>query len=80
MTAEFTPTQQRMLDVLSDGGLHGKDELVRCMSDPLSDNIKPHLHRLRKLLRPQGHDIVLQYGPDRRWHYRHVVLLTSSNE
>ncbi len=77
----FTPTQKDILNVLSDGRPHLRQELIDCLDDPLADRLtlKPVLYRLRKKLRPKGQDIkaVLQ---NMRVHYMHVRLLHSSNE
>ena len=48
----FSPTEQRIMDLLSDGLPHTKKEMVACLADPMGgeDNVKPHLHNLRKKL------------------------------
>ena len=75
-TEGFTPVQHAILEVLSDGLSHSKDELRQCLPDPLSNGISVHICNMRKLMRVQGHDILCHPGPDRRMKYRHVMLLT----
>ena len=59
-TAGFTPTEQAMLAVLSDGMSHGKAELHACLPDELGslDNVKVHVTNIRKKLRLKGEDIL----------------------
>lgn len=74
----FTRTQLRMLRVLADGERHSKQELHACLEDELGklSNIEPHLSAARKVLRLHGQTIVCEFY-QRRWYYRHIVLLTS---
>lgn len=74
----FTPTQSAILDILSDGLRHGKDELCACLSDELSakDNLKFHISNIRKVIRPRGEDILCEFYRRAR-HYRHVRLLSN---
>ena len=75
----FTPTQNRMLDVLADGMAHTRQELHACLSDELSaeTSIQPHITHLRKRLRLKGQDILCEVaGRDVR--YRHVRMLASA--
>ncbi len=71
----YTPTQQAMLDVLSDGKRHTRQELHACLPDPLGalSNIQPHLTAIRKKLQPKGHDIVCEYN--RGLFYRHIRMI-----
>ena len=73
----FTPTQRRLLDVLSDGEVHDRDELVACLEDGLSvwRNVNPHLIAIRKKLRPNRQDIICQVL-NRRFVYRLIGLIT----
>lgn len=75
----FTPTQQAILDVLSDGEGHSTRELHGCLPDELTDlkQVRGHIFNLRKKLRPEGQDIlcVMQMG---RFYYRWVRLLHPS--
>ncbi len=75
----FTPTQSAMLQVLSDGRPHPKSDLHACLPDPegTKDNIKVHICRMRKRLRPAGKDILCVWDR-RRWFYRLVRLINTS--
>lgn len=55
----FTPTQQRIMNILRDGLPHHWKEMTACV-DELADrnNLKPHLTALRKIIGPRGLDIV----------------------
>ena len=81
MTGEgngFTPTQRRLLDVLSDGEVHDRDELVKCIGDELAvwKNVPPHLTAIRKKLRLNRQDIICQVV-NRRFKYRLVGLVNA---
>lgn len=74
----FTPTEQKILAVLSDGKRHLKDELRVLLSDgELSDDtvMQTHVSNLRKKLNPIGQDIICEYN-SRRIFYRHVRLIS----
>jgi hypothetical protein len=67
----YTPTQQRILGVLSDGRPHWPTELQAVLNDELSeDGVRRHVCDLRKLLRPIGQDIKREY-----WQYRWCYVL-----
>lgn len=55
----MTPTQQRMLTILSDCRKHKVDELVACLTDELGTpaHMRVHLAHLRKAVRAEGQDI-----------------------
>lgn len=74
---KVTPTQQRILDLLSDGMRHSREEVFTCLNDELQklENIQVHLCHLRKVLRPKGQDIVCELF-QRRLYYRHIILLS----
>jgi hypothetical protein len=76
----FTPTQRKILAVLSDFGDHPIEELVACLPDDLGDrnNIHAHLTALRGRLRPRAQDIQSMRLNGRTF-YRHVRL-TSRDE
>ena len=59
MTAKFTPTEQRILDLLADGGMHTREEMYSCLDDDLASPtaIRFHLSNMRKKLNPSGYDI-----------------------
>ncbi len=73
----FTPTQQRIVDVLSDGKPHRKQELVSCLWDELgnSSTVAVHICAIRKLL-PPGEDIVCVVRYQSAY-YQHIRLLRS---
>lgn len=75
---EFTPTERRMLAVLSDGMMHSREELHACLPDDLDplSAIRNHVSNLRKKLLPKGQDIVCQLHLAKT-HYRHVRLLVN---
>jgi DNA-binding response OmpR family regulator len=56
----MTPTQAKMLEMLADGKMHSLDELRSCLPDELGGNcnVRVHVSRIRKQLRPSGGDIV----------------------
>jgi len=57
---KLTPTQRRMLDLLSDGKPHKKAELKNLLSDELSkvNTIQYHISLLRSHVRERGQEIV----------------------
>ena len=75
----FTPTQQRIVDLLSDGRAHTREEVQKCLVDELGpvENIRPHLTSLRKILRPHGKDIACQLL-NRKSYYVLVRVLASA--
>lgn len=77
----FTPTQLKILDLLSDGMPHLRKEIHECLWDEQGalGNIRPHISAIRKVLRPKGEDIVCELTYQRRLCYRHVRLLASAN-
>ena len=77
----FTPTQLKMLSILSDGMPHTRQELHSCLPDELGplSNIRIHIHNIRKSLRSKGEDIVCE-TTGRALFYRHVRLLASAND
>ena len=72
----YTETESKMLQVLSDGMPHRREELHACLWDEAGclKNICIHISRLRKKLRSKGQHIVCEYA-DRTYHYRHIRLL-----
>ena len=72
----FTPTQVRILQVLSDGKKHDKKELRECLGDDLTSDktLSVHLCFLRKKLQAIGEDITTELTY-KKWAYRHVRLL-----
>lgn len=45
----FTPTEQRIMDVLNDELPHTRDELLKCLEDSVATakNLHPHLSGIR---------------------------------
>jgi len=74
-----TPTQRRMAALLADGKPHTRRELHALLWDEQGklSNICEHLSRLRKIIRPQGEEIVCEIV-HRKICYRHVRLLRPS--
>jgi hypothetical protein len=78
---EFTPTESRIIKLLSDGLPHKKKEIHECLYDDMGrlNNIQQRISMIRKKLRPIGQDIICEligYSIQ----YRHVRLLRSNNE
>jgi len=77
-----TPTEKALLNVLSDGEPHKREELFAVLPDEMartpetgaSNILKQHLFRLRGKLRPIGYTIVCEYTGG-RYMYRWVRLL-----
>lgn len=72
----FTATEKKILEVLSDGMSHSKDEIRAVLPDDMAMNgtISVHIFHIRKKLQPIGQDIICEFVR-RRGFYRHVVLL-----
>ena len=75
----FTPTEKRILALLSDGNRHTREEVLACLDDDLAEMkaIKPHVSRIRKKLNLIGEEIVC-VARDRSYFYQHVRLLPSA--
>lgn len=75
----YTPTERRILAVLSDGEIHMREELMKCLPDPefsTNTHLNDHLVVLRKKLRAMGQDIVC-VSHKRRYAYRQMRHLHS---
>ena len=79
--AEFSPTQTKILMVLSDGLPHRFEELRACLPDDMSGitALRMALSRIREKLRPRGEDIICQHV-NHSHRYRHVRLLHSAGD
>lgn len=77
----FTETQRKILDVLSDGMPHTKDELHACLSDELAalSAVDFHLTGIRKVIRPVGQDIICQFI-DKQFKYRLIIVYAPADE
>ncbi len=76
----FTPTQQRLLEKFSDGGLKSKAELMTVLGDDMTDVqcLRQHIYILNKKLLPYGQKIAaISLGKAMR--YQHVRLISSAN-
>lgn len=73
----FTPTQQRILDILSDGMPHHRSELHRCLNDDMSSTkvLRGHIYLLREKLLKRGENILCEYFKG-SFMYRHVRLIS----
>jgi hypothetical protein len=56
----YTPTQRRIMDVLADGQLHEKRDLMSCLYEDNISNLGVHLAYLRRKLRALGQDIICE--------------------
>ena len=74
---QFTPTESRILDKLSDGERHTPEELARVIDEYAEvGTVRVHLVSIRKKLNGIGQHIVSEWtGKD--YMYRHVRLLHS---
>lgn len=84
----FKPTEQKIVDLLSDGLRHERSTMLECLltkerdvlegdsvvSVPNYNSLGVQIHSIRKKLNPKGYDIACEL----RWrqiHYRMVRLL-----
>lgn len=81
MNGEYTPTEQKIMDLLSDGQAHSRREIHACLPDDLGllSNIKPHIGNLRKKL-PKDQAILCEIGRNRKIFYRLVSLLSNNSD
>lgn len=74
---KFTPTEQKILDRLSDGKRHLRDDLRLLLPDHIMNQRSAlwfHMSRIRKKLNPIGEEIVCEFSCG-KIHYRHVRLI-----
>lgn len=76
--SKFTTTQLKLLEALEDGLPHHRDELQGKLPDELAGRnaLANMLCEMRKLMRPQGHDVICEWYR-KNFHYRHVRLLAA---
>jgi hypothetical protein len=76
MTEGLTPTQGRILSLLSDGRPHGRREVHSLLGDELQplSHVQRHISVLRKRLEPRGETIVCELRHRRQVCYRWVAL------
>lgn len=80
MEIHWTPTQQKIINILSDGQYHSADELLVCL-DKFTDPqvLKVHLTFIRKKLEPLGQTI-LNVNTGRGFRYIQVRRLMPADE
>lgn len=76
---KLTPTENRIVDMLSDGLPHSRDQLMTCLYDDMGSypNLNQHLFHLRRKIAPTGIGIVCELVR-RGIHYRMVRFLASA--
>lgn len=78
----FTPAQQRILQVLSDGRAHCRDELLEKVHDDRKTEVSTlrwHISEIRKVLERRGQGIVCEnLGGRRQAYYRWVRFIASA--
>lgn len=76
----FTPVEERLLKVFSDGLPHDRDELLGCLGDTEAtfQNVQNHISNLRKKLSQRGQTILCEVR-SRRYYYRHIRLLVADH-
>lgn len=59
MSPRFSPTERVMMDILSDGQPHTREELHGCLQDDMQPlkKVRQWMTKLRKKLRPHGQTI-----------------------
>lgn len=76
--ALFSAIEQKIIDILSDGQRHTREELHSCLYDDQGsfNNIQAHISNIRKKIRLRGEDIncVIYSGGI---YYQHVRLLAN---
>lgn len=72
----YTPIQQRILALLSDGMPHDRWDVLKCIGDSLATlpTLHQHLYLLRLRLRMINQEILCERRQG-RYMYRHVKLL-----
>jgi hypothetical protein len=78
--AQFTSTQQKIMDILEDGFPHKFEELREVLPDKLGGRraLGNHLNAIRAKIRPGGREILCQFLLRQR-QYRMVRMLHSPN-
>lgn len=84
---EYSPTQKRILGLLSDGKGHTRTDIFKCLSDQSQSQraVSVHLAMLRRKLRPIGQDIQIRYetpneGRSLRTTYVLVTMVSGNKE
>ena len=79
MVIRYTPTEQKILDILADGRPHSREELKKLLPDGEMNGKKAlpgHITNLRKKLNPIGESVLCELHK-RQIHYRHVRLIST---
>lgn len=76
---DYTPTQRMLLEVLSDGLPHKRDDLRRLIDPDLCERatLRVHISHLRHHLRLDGQNILCVWHK-RVWCYQQVKLINPS--
>lgn len=77
----FTPTEQRIIDLLSDGLPHARSELMGLLNDDMTTvkTLGMHIYRIRNKLAGHGQNIITEVvGGRRQIHFRYVRLIGSA--
>lgn len=78
----YTPTEQRLLNLLNDGRPHTREEMIKVGPDPEMPswpNVFRSMTKLRAKLRMIGRDIVCVSKGKAGTFYQQVVLLTEEH-
>lgn len=80
MDPHFTPTERRILALLSDGLMHTREEMIGCLYDELSGlpSLRVIVCRMNKKLKPIGQELVCRSMGAHTVRYQHVRLLAST--
>jgi len=78
---DYTPTQRKLLIVLSDGLPHTREELHKSLPDDLAipATLRMHLSNIRKKLHPLGQDILVEHIKG-QINYRLVKLMSEVSD
>ena len=72
---KLPPIQQRLMDILGDGLVHKKKQLLACIDEQADINsLKQHIHKLRTILRRESALDIMAYNGEG---YRLVRVISS---
>lgn len=76
----LTPTEQKIIDLLSDGLPHQRADVLKCVNDRLADlhTLAVHMFNIRRKVRPFGKDVLLVTRKG-GYHYQYVILLSGKD-
>lgn len=73
---EFTPTEGRIIALLSDGLNHRRAEILACIDEFADGNtMRVHIFNIRTKLKKRGRDVVCTYDRKRAVCYRMVITV-----